>query len=150
MSTGHGVFTAEYAQHSLESLDPIRSLTIPFAALTGVLLWLSSLMRVGLRTGSCSAEFLKQSQVMLITEVRLARVLPKRPLSGLSTMFPVFLAAFHWLSYLLVGALNFGVSFALALFTACRARNVKRFWMLTFLAATVRRFLKHPFEFFFK
>lgn len=40
---GSSFLDAETARHSLESLDPFSSATIPFAALTGVLLWLSSL-----------------------------------------------------------------------------------------------------------
>jgi site-specific recombinase len=36
---GHGV-----AEHGVEQLDPLHSLTIPFAILTGVFLWISSLV----------------------------------------------------------------------------------------------------------
>ncbi len=39
-----GIFEADYAKHSIESLNPIRTLTLLYAAQTGVLLWLSSLL----------------------------------------------------------------------------------------------------------
>ena len=41
--TGHGLLDPDTAAHSLHGLHPLRSLTLPFAALTGVFLWLSSL-----------------------------------------------------------------------------------------------------------
>jgi site-specific recombinase len=40
---GHPFLTHEAAMHGLESMNPWRSLTIPYAALTGCFLWLSSL-----------------------------------------------------------------------------------------------------------
>jgi site-specific recombinase len=43
MVLGAPYIPAETAQHTVESLDPFRSGTIFFAALTGVILWLSSL-----------------------------------------------------------------------------------------------------------
>ncbi len=42
-ATGHCLLTDEKALHTLESLQPFASWTLPFAALTGVLLWASSL-----------------------------------------------------------------------------------------------------------
>ncbi|MDR3671151.1 MAG: hypothetical protein P4L36_09915 [Holophaga sp.] len=41
--TGHPLLSAASAEHSLEGLHPLRSWTLPFAALTGVFLWMSSL-----------------------------------------------------------------------------------------------------------
>ncbi len=41
--SGHPVLTAERAAHGLNDLHPVHSWAIPFAALTGVLLWLASL-----------------------------------------------------------------------------------------------------------
>ncbi len=41
---GQGVYSAEYAEHNLDSLNPFKSFTVFYAALTGVWLWLSSLM----------------------------------------------------------------------------------------------------------
>jgi len=40
---GHPFLDEHAAEHTLESFDPLHSGTIPFAAFTGVLLWLSSL-----------------------------------------------------------------------------------------------------------
>lgn len=41
--TDRQIFTETYAQKTLESLDPFTSMTIPFAVLTGVILWTASL-----------------------------------------------------------------------------------------------------------
>jgi len=49
----------------------------------------------------------------------------------------------------IVGLLNFGVSFALALVVALRARDVPRGERRTLPGAVFRRFFKHPTEFFF-
>ncbi len=43
-STGHALFTTEYSLYSVHSLHPFATLTVFYAALTGVLLWISSLM----------------------------------------------------------------------------------------------------------
>jgi len=40
---GHPVLSAEVARHGLQSMNPLRSFTIPFAAITGCFLWFSSL-----------------------------------------------------------------------------------------------------------
>lgn len=42
--TGAPFLSQEAARHGLESMNPVRSLTIPFAALTGCFLWFSSLV----------------------------------------------------------------------------------------------------------
>jgi site-specific recombinase len=41
---GHPLLGAEAALHGLESMHPLASLTIPFAAMTGCFLWVSSLV----------------------------------------------------------------------------------------------------------
>lgn len=41
--TGTPLLTADTAEHTLHGMHPFRSLTIPFAILTGALLWLASL-----------------------------------------------------------------------------------------------------------
>jgi site-specific recombinase len=41
--SGHPLLSVEQAGHGLLSLHPLRSLTLPFAAITGVFLWISSL-----------------------------------------------------------------------------------------------------------
>jgi site-specific recombinase len=42
--TGHPFLTPEQAEHGVRMLSPLHSLTIPFAIVTGVFLWLSSLV----------------------------------------------------------------------------------------------------------
>jgi site-specific recombinase len=42
-TAGHPFLTAEQANHGMHTLSPLHSLTIPFAIVTGVFLWLSSL-----------------------------------------------------------------------------------------------------------
>ena len=49
----------------------------------------------------------------------------------------------------LIGLLNFGVSFALALVIALRARDVPRGESKTLPGAVLRRFLRRPGEFFY-
>jgi site-specific recombinase len=49
----------------------------------------------------------------------------------------------------LIGLLNFGVSFALALVIALRARDVPRGESKTLPGAVLRRFLRRPLEFFY-
>ena len=48
-----------------------------------------------------------------------------------------------------IGLLNFGVSFALALIVALRARDVPRGERRTLPFAVLRHFLRHPFQFFY-
>ncbi|NOK22300.1 site-specific recombinase [Corallococcus carmarthensis] len=62
-----------------------------------------------------------------------------------AVMEPGFLAAV--LGVLVIGALNFGVSFALALGVALRARDVPVREGLRFLGAVALRFLRHPLPF---
>ena len=59
--------------------------------------------------------------------------------------WPVALAV---LGIFVIFLLNFGVSYALALFVALRARRIKRVWVYHFLRAAGRRFLVSGFEFF--
>lgn len=42
-ASGRHLFSANYAQHTLDELHPLLSLAVPLGALTGVLLWISSL-----------------------------------------------------------------------------------------------------------
>jgi site-specific recombinase len=42
--TGRHVFNLEYSQNIFDSLNPVTSLTLPFAIMTGILLWSSSLI----------------------------------------------------------------------------------------------------------
>jgi site-specific recombinase len=196
--TGHSFFDAHAAEHTVESLHPLHSGTVPFAALTGVLLWLSSL-GAGWLENWIAYRRLPEA----IAQHRLGRVLGrgtmrwlairlKRGISGIGGnvslgvllgMVPVFgkflglplevrhvtlstgslaLAASsmgahealqHGLAgaavgILIIGTLNFGVSFACALAVALRAREVQHAGARLF-AAVARRFLRSPVEFFF-
>ena len=49
----------------------------------------------------------------------------------------------------IIGLLNFGVSFVLALIVALRARDVPRGERTTLVGAVVRRFFRRPLEFFY-
>src|SRR5205814_5981105 len=42
-ATGAPFLSRDLAEHGLQALHPLRSLTLPWAALTGVLLWVGSL-----------------------------------------------------------------------------------------------------------
>ena len=43
-ATGHSLMDAAYAHHTIESFNPFTSITVPAAALTGVILWASAVM----------------------------------------------------------------------------------------------------------
>jgi site-specific recombinase len=60
-------------------------------------------------------------------------------------------AAYIWASVgiVIIGLLNFGVSFVLALTVAFRARDVSRRERLALWGAVFRRFIRSPLEFFF-
>ena len=60
-------------------------------------------------------------------------------------------APFVWacVGIAIIGLLNFGVSFALALVVALRAREVPRSERRTLPVAVLRRFVRRPFEFFY-
>ena len=49
----------------------------------------------------------------------------------------------------IIGLLNFGVSFALALLVALRAKEVTGRERLNLAASVLRRFVRHPLQFFF-
>ncbi len=54
-----------------------------------------------------------------------------------------------WVGIAFIGMLNFGVSFALALVVALRARDVPRGERRTLPGAVIRRFFRKPLEFFY-
>lgn len=168
---------AEQAVHSVHSVHPFRSLTIPFAMLTGVFLWMASLaagwaanwsayrgLAEALRThrglrvalGASGAE-----RAGRLVEQHLSGIVGYLALGMLLGFVPVMLdrfvglpievrhvtlqaaslalaagslfgtEAFHWgdvvwgaLGVVLIAGCNLGVSFALALRTAARARDL--------------------------
>jgi site-specific recombinase len=198
-ATGATFLSATDSINVIKSFDPIGSLTIFFAAFTGVLLWMSSLFagwfenwivyrrlpeaiehhRWGKRLGKARmarwARFLEHHAAGLGGSVSLGVMLGMMPVFGkffglpldvrhitLSTgaltlsMSSIGIDGAGWQAFILaslgimtMGLLNFGVSFALALVVALRARDVPRGERRTLPGAVLRRFLRSPLEFFY-
>jgi len=198
-TTGSPFLDEVTAKKTIASFDPFGSGTIFFAALTGVLLWLSSLFagwfenwvvyrrlpeaiehhrwgkRLGKKRMERWARFLERQSAGFGGSFALGVMLGMAPVFGkffglpidirhitLSTgsltlaLDSVTIEGVGWSAFLLaslgiaiVGLLNFGVSFALALVVALRARDVPRGERRTLPGAVFRRFFKHPTEFFF-
>lgn len=179
LATGHRILPVAKAQHGLDAIHPFKSLTVVFAATTGVSLWLASLAagwaanwstfrrlpeairrdgRVQRLLGRRGAE-----RAGDITEHHFSGIVGYIVLGMLLGFLPVLLSrffgiglevrhitlqaasvAFCWLPLFdaglfgwrelawslagiaLTGLVNFGVSFALALRTAMRARDLKQ------------------------
>jgi site-specific recombinase len=199
--TGHSFLNDHEAQHTLESLHPLHSGTIFFAALTGVILWASSLCAGWLENWSTYRRLpdaIAQHRLGLLVGRGTMRWIAAQLRHGISGiggnvsigvllgMVPVFgkflgvplevrhltlstgslalsvsslgLDAFSGsafaailfaiLGIVIIGALNFGVSFGLALSIALRAREVPHGgWRLT--KAVLRRFYYAPIQFLF-
>jgi len=197
-TSGSHLITSEYARNVVESLHPWESATIPYAIITGIVLWLSSI-------GGGWAEnwFVYRRLPETITQSRwLGRILGQKrsekfstwicknvaglggnlslgfllayiPILGrffglpfdvrhvtLSTValtlafcaLPVVTAKdiiLGVISISLIGLLNFGVSFAAALFVAIKAREVKSKRLAIFRRAVWSKILRDPLEFFF-
>jgi site-specific recombinase len=185
------------AKATIASFDPLGSGTIFFAAITGVLLWLSSLCAgwfenwvVYRRLPEAIEHHRYGAQVGRARMARLARFLEREAagfggsisLGFLLGMVPAFAKFFgapidvrhitlstgsltlavsslgiHGagsgpllsavVGIAIIGLCNFGVSFALALFVALRARDVGGGERLRLTGAVIRRFFRHPFEF---
>lgn len=194
------VLSTEYAADVIASFHPFKSLTIPFAALTGVMLWLSSIVagwvenwvvyrripealklnrRAIAMFGSKRCEKFSNWFLHNISgiagSVSLGVFLGSTPIIGrffgvpldakhvtLSTGALTFAVCSLWdstldqagLAYacvgiLFIGLLNFGVSFALALAVAARARNVPQSAIFYLLKCVAKKFRKSPLEFFY-
>ena len=198
-TTGAAFLDAETSRSVVASFDPLRSGTLPFAALTGGLLWLSSLAagwfenwivyrrlpeaiehhplgkRLGRPRMARIARFLEREAAGFGGSIALGFLLGMLPAFAkffglpidvrhitLSTgsltlaLSSIGTAAVGWgpivsamIGIALIGLLNFGVSFALALVVALRARDVPRGERRTLPGAVLRRFLRHPGEFFY-
>lgn len=196
---GAPLLTAEQAEYVLHSLHPWKSLTVFYAALTGVILWMASLIggaienwavyrrlpaaiaehRLGARFGvermrklarfvelnlsgwgvNTSLGFLlgMTSSVgrffglpLDVRHVTLSTGMLALALCSMSgearestALWPVFLGIG------LIFALNLGVSFALALRLALRARDAGWIDQRRFVTALLRRMLRSPLEFVF-
>lgn len=197
---GKNFLSPETAGYLVDSLHPLQSLTVFYAALTGVLLWVSSLSSgwfenwivyrripeaiakhrrlrkaLGFKQTEGLSRSLSKNVSGLAGSVTLGLLLGMIPTLGkflglpldvrhvtLSTgaltlaaasfgpaflKTPAFLAAFCGI--LIIGALNFGVSFCLALSVALRANETKTVRVATLLYAVRKRFFMAPHEFFY-
>ncbi len=187
------------AKGVIASFDPLGSGTIAFAALTGVLLWMSSLVagwfenwivyrrlpeaiehhRLGKRFGrprmARIARSLERHAAGIGGSVSLGIFLGMTPVlarffglpvdvrhvtlsSGALTLAissvgtemvgwtPIIWAC---VGIAVIGLLNFGVSFLLALVIALRARDVPASARTTLVGAVLRRFIRRPLSFFY-
>lgn len=195
---GRAFLDRETASYVLHSFHPLESGTVPYAALTGVLLWSSSLAAGWLENWAVYRRIPEA-----IAEHRLRRYLGQGIMSWLSKLFARNIAGIGgnlaigfllgmtpvigkflglpldirhitlstgavtlaWLAepaaerhldaYLgasagiaLMGLMNFGVSFVLALAVALRAREVGFRGWLTLGGALLKAFVKSPLRFF--
>ena len=196
---GHPFLDAKGARAVIDSFHPLHSGTIFFAAITGVLLWISSLMAgwfenwvvyrrlpeaiehhpMGKRFGKArmarSARFLEREAAGFGGSIALGFLLGMVPVFAKFTGLPidvrhvtlstgsitfavssVGLEAAGWgpliaaaIGIAIIGILNFGVSFVLALVVALRAKDVTRGESAALPGAVFRRFIRRPFEFFY-
>jgi site-specific recombinase len=196
---GQDFLDAADAGKAIASFHPLKSGTIPFAALTGVLLWMSSLGAgwlenwttyrrlpeaiehhrigrvIGTRNTARISRFLARNISGFGGNATLGFLLGMTPVMGVFFGLPldvrhvtlstgsltlagisfgqdmILSAPFIWASIgiIIIGLLNFGVSFVFALTVAFRARDVTRRERLTLWRAVGRRFLRSPFEFFY-
>jgi site-specific recombinase len=197
--TGHHFLDGGSARAVIASFHPWQSGTIFFAALTGVILWISSLFAgwfenwivyrrlpdaiehhrwgktFGPRRMARAARFLERQAAGFGGSVALGGMLGMVPVFGKFFGLPLdvrhvtlsagsltlaiasvgvdgvgwgaFFAASFGIA--IIGLLNFGVSFTLALVVALRARDVPRGERRTLPGAVFRRFLRRPVEFFY-
>ncbi len=198
-ATGAPFLDVHNSEKVVASFDPFGSGTIFFAALTGVLLWISSLFagwfenwvvyrrlpeaiehhRWGKRFGKARmsrwARFLEHQAAGFGGSISLGFLLAFVPVMGKFFGLPLevrhitlstgsltlsassvgidglgtgpFVRA--CIGIVFMGLLNFGVSFALALVVALRARDVPTGERRTLPGAVLRRFIRRPFEFFY-
>ena len=199
LATGHSFLDAAGAKGVVEAFNPLGSGTIFFAALTGVLLWLSSLVagwfenwivyrrlpaaiehhRFGKRLGQARmarwARFLEHEAAGFGGSISLGVLLGMTPVFAkffglpldvrhitLSTgsltlaMSSLGIAGAGWGPFIsavigiaIIGVLNFGVSFTLALLIALRARDVPAGEGRALPFAVLKRFFRKPLEFFY-
>jgi site-specific recombinase len=190
---------AETSKAVVGSFDPIGSGTVFYAAITGVILWVSSLFagwfenwvvyrripeaiehhryarRLGKDRMAKFARFLEHQAAGFGGSVSLGVILGMTPVLAkffglpidvrhvtLSTgsltlaMDSVGIAGVGMQAFVLaavgiaiIGLLNFGVSFALALVVALRARDVPRGERRTLPLAVLRKFVRRPLVFFY-
>jgi site-specific recombinase len=197
--TGHSLLNEEAAAYVLHSLHPTHSPTIFYAALTGVLLWVSSVAAgwlenwavyrrlpeaiaehrigrfIGRRTTRFASRVFSRNISGIGGNTALGYLLGMTPIAGkffglpldvrhvtLSTGALTFAVCSQGAASLksgefwgaaagivVIGLLNFGVSFVLALLVALRAREVERKDRVKLWASVFLTFLKSPGQFLF-
>lgn len=196
--TGHFLLDTEYAEKVVHKHNPFGSPTIIYACLTGVYLWMASIVGgtmenwfvvnklheaiassrgfrslVGSERASRFSKFLLNNISGFGGSIALGSFLGLSPVVGLLVGIPLevrhvtfatgqltfagmtlgpervvqadYLVALSAIG--VIGLCNFGVSFALALFVALRAREVGAFAQLELLRAVLRRFVRAPLDF---
>jgi site-specific recombinase len=168
------------ALHALESLHPFQTLTIPFAILTGVLLWFSTVLASMVEGWAIELGYVDRSSKDRFGSlfgasscVFLGLLLAIAPTVGSALGYPIDVRHFtlstgsltlsvcslgfsqamshgllaSFLGVLVIGVLNFGVSFVLSLTWGALARGVRRAH-LTQVFGMALRYRKFPAHFF--
>jgi site-specific recombinase len=173
---GANFLTISTAHHALESLNPFSTLTIPFAIFTGFLLWLSTVLASFVESSAIRAGYADRASKGLFgvaSCVFLGTLLAVAPTIGAGLGLPLdvrhftlstgsltlavcslgFSGALHagfWASFvgiMIIGMMNFGVSFALSLTWSAISRGVRRAH-LTQVFGMALRFRGFPAHFF--
>lgn len=196
--TGSHFYSAEYAEKTIHSLHPFESLTIPYAALTGVILWVSSICAgwgenwfvyrrlpetitqspvlrsvFGVKRAAKFSRWIVHNVSAIGGNISLGFFLAFTSVAGRFFGLPLGVAhvtlstcaltfafcakdqisgkelTFAIISIVLIGLLNFGVSFVAALFTALKARQVKKARLRALKIALAAKFRKNALDFFF-
>lgn len=193
------IISGSNAQKVIQSLNPLTTLTVPMAALTGVILWLSSVAAgwlenwivfrrlpealaqnqtiknlFGSKANQKASDWLVRNASGVAGNVTLGFLLAFTPIVGQFLGLPIYAphvtlssGAFAFAiselglravtpvdlfmavtGIVSIGLLNFGVSFSLALYTAVRARRVRRVWLVHLAAMLWAKFRFQPFDFF--
>lgn len=198
-STGQSFLDPDTAEYVLHSLDPVHSGTIFYAALTGVLLWLSSVGAgwlenwavyrrlpeaiaehrygrfLGRRVTHWASAVFSRNIAGLGGNTTLGFLLAMTPVAGKFFGLPIAVAhvtlstgaltfaicslgrenahgsqfLLSALGILIIGALNFGVSFMLALAVALRARGADRSDRSRLWRSVLATFVRAPLQFLF-
>jgi site-specific recombinase len=197
--TGGPVLDAAHANQVIASFNPFTSVTVPAAALTGVILWMSAvsggwlenwavfrrlpeaiathrglLAVFGAGRAQAFAEGFARNIAGIGSNVTIGFLLAFTPVIGRFFGLPLDIrhvtlsagsltfaigsvgwenvsgpaVAMACIGIVLILILNFGVSFALALFVALRARRIKRAWVYHLLLGVGRRFRRNGLQFF--
>ena len=196
--SGNHLMSKEYALKTIASLDPTHSLTIVYAALTGIILWLSSIgagwienwfvyrrlpetishsswigNTFGRKIATKISAWVCKNISGLGGSLTLGFLLAFTPIGGKFFGLPldvrhVTLSAgaltfafcsigeFTWrelaisgISIIIIGIMNFGVSFVAALYTAAKAREVKSNRLQLLQRAVWAKMKKTPMSFLF-